>query len=134
MNTVAPPLAGNVLGPASGNFVIAEWKDAGSPTGEERWIALFHLHHNDDEAWYVLEGKLQVRVGTEIVNAAAGSAVLVARGTPHTYRNAGSGSVRYLLIMTPKIYALIQAIHSLRDRSFPALQTVFEKYDSELIG
>jgi hypothetical protein len=59
---MAPPLAGNVVGSVGANFVVAEWKDdAGGPPWPPRWIASLHLHRNDDEAWYVLEGALCVR-------------------------------------------------------------------------
>ncbi|HEY6338064.1 MAG TPA: cupin domain-containing protein [Candidatus Sulfotelmatobacter sp.] len=131
---IASALAGKVLGSASDAFVIAEWKDAGGPPGPARWIAPLHLHHNDDEAWYVLEGTLVVRVGNDDVEVRAGSGVLVPRGTPHTYWNPGPGLVRYLLVMTSRIYQLIQEIHTLQDRSPASLRTVFEKYDSELLG
>jgi len=76
--SIAPPLAGNVLGLANNHFVIAEWQDAGGPP---RWIAPLHLHRNDDEAWYVLEGRLCVKMGDEEVELRAGSGVLVPRGT-----------------------------------------------------
>ena len=131
---IAPALAGSVLGKVGSDFVIAEWKDAGGPPGPPRWIAPLHLHHNDDEAWYVLEGTLCVRVGNDVVEAKAGAAVFVPRGTPHTYWNPGSGLVRYLLIMTSNIYSLIQDIHAMTERSPAALRAVFEKHDSELLG
>ena len=130
---IAPPLAGNVLGSAANDFVIAEWKDAGAPPGPPRWIAPLHLHRNDDEAWYVLEGALCVRRGNEVVEAQAGSGVFVPRGTPHTYWNPGTGLTRYLLIMTSNIYSLIQDIHAMSERSPDALSAVFEKHDSELV-
>jgi mannose-6-phosphate isomerase-like protein (cupin superfamily) len=104
---IAPPLAGRVLGTAGNNFAIAEWQDVGGPTEPPRFIAPLHLHHSDDEAWYVLEGVLRVRRGDEIVEACAGAGVIVPRGTPHTYWNAGSGRLRYLLLMTANTYALI---------------------------
>jgi mannose-6-phosphate isomerase-like protein (cupin superfamily) len=131
---IATPLAGNVIGAVGANFVIAEWKDAGGPPGPPRWIAPLHLHRNDDEAWYVLEGRLCVRVGEDTVEAAAGSSVFVARGTPHTYWNPGPGLVRYLLVMTSNIYSLIQDIHAMRERSPEALRAVFERHESELLG
>jgi mannose-6-phosphate isomerase-like protein (cupin superfamily) len=130
---IAAPLAGNVVGSVGANFVVAEWKDAGGPSDPPRWIAPLHLHHNDDEAWYVLEGTLRVRVGEEVVEATAGSAVFVPRSTTHTYWNPGPGLVRYLLVMTANIYSLIQDIHAMKDRSPAALRAVFEKHDSELL-
>jgi len=130
---IAPQLAGNNLGTGKDSFVIAEWRDAGGPPGPPRFIAPLHLHNNDDEAWYVLEGTLRVRVGDKDVEAKAGSAVFVPRGTPHTYWNPGPGLLRYLLVMTPRIYELIQAIHALKERTPATLQEVFRKYDSELL-
>ena len=130
---LAPPLAGHTLGSTSDAFVIAEWHDPGGPAGPPRLIAPLHLHHSDDEAWYVLEGTLCVRVGDEEVEAHAGSGVHVPRNTPHTYWNPGPGPVRYLLIMTSNIFRLIEEIHSTPDRSTPSLQAVFRKYDSELL-
>ena len=131
---IAPSLAGNVLGSTGTSFVVAEWKDTGGPPGPPRWIAPLHLHRNDDEAWYVLEGTLCVRLGKDVVEARAGSAVLVPRGTAHTYWNPGSGLLRYLLVMTANVYSLVQDIHAMSDRSPAALKAVFEKHDSELVA
>lgn len=131
--SIAPPLAGNVLGSPNDNFVIAEWRDPGGPPGPPRFIAPLHLHHNDDEAWYVLEGALIVRVGEKDVEARAGSAVFVPRGTAHTYWNPAAEPARYLLVMTSKIYRLIHEIHATKERSPAAMQELFRKYDSELL-
>jgi len=130
---IAPPLAGQVIGSVNDAFVIAEWRDPGGPPGPPRLIAPPHLHRSDDEAWYVLEGSLHVRVGKEIVEAHAGSAVFVPRGTAHTYWNPGRAPVRYLLVMTSNIYRLIQEIHGMKERTPAALRGVFRKYDSELL-
>jgi mannose-6-phosphate isomerase-like protein (cupin superfamily) len=129
----APPLGGSTLGTGKNSFVIAEWRDAGGPPGPPRFIAPLHLHHNDDEAWYVLEGTLCVRVGDEDVEAKAGAAVFVPRGTPHTYWNPGPGPLRYLLVMTPRIYELIQGIHATKERTSSALKAIFREHDSELL-
>ena len=131
---IVSPLAGNVIGTSENSFVIAEWQDSGGPAGPPRYIAPLHLHHHDDEAWYVLEGTLGVRIGNDQVVARAGSAVLVPRGMPHTYWNAGPGRLRYLLIMTPNIYGLIEEIHKMNDRSSASIRALFAKHDSELIA
>lgn len=130
---IAPPLAGQILGSTGHAFAVAEWRDPGGPPGPPRLIAPPHVHHHDDEAWYVLKGVLHVRAGQEIVEVKAGAGTLVPRGTPHTYWNPGSGPARYLLIMTPKILGLIQEIHAMQDRSPAALRAVFRKYDSDLV-
>jgi len=130
---VAPPLAGNVLGSPNDSFVIAEWQDAGIPAGPPRLIAPRHVHHSDDEAWYVLEGTLRVQVGKDEVEVRAGSGVFVPRGTAHTYWNPGQALCRYLLVMTPNIYSLIQDIHAMKERTPAAMDAVFAKHDSELV-
>ena len=114
---IAPPLAGHVIGSIGDAFVIAEWHDAGGPAGPPRLIAPRHLHHSDDEAWYVLEGALRVQVGQDEIEVGTGSSVFVPRGTPHTYWNAGPGRVRYLLVMTSNIYRLIEGIHVMAECS-----------------
>ena len=131
--SIAPLLAGNILGSANISLVIAEWQDAGGPSGPPRLIAPRHVHHKDDEAWYVLEGILRVQSGENEIEARVGSAILVPRGTPHTYWNAGPGRLRYLLIMTPNIFSLIQGIHALKERTPATLQELFRKHDSELL-
>ena len=130
---LARAMAGQVLGSAETSFVIAEWQDPGGPPGSPRLIAPPHIHFHDDEAWYVLEGRLRVRRGDEEVEALPGSAVLVPRGTPHTYWNPDTKPLRYLLVMTANIYGLIQDIHALKERSAPALREVFKKHDSDLL-
>ena len=132
--TIATPLAGHVLGTTASNFVIAEWQDPGGVFTQPRWIAPLHLHREDDEAWYVLEGVLRVKVGNDDVELRAGSGVLVPCGTQHTYWNPGPDRVRYLLIMTSRIYQLIQDIHAMRERTPASMRAVFEKHDSELLG
>lgn len=104
---VVERLAGRRLGGADGDFVMVQW------TAEvgDHWIAPLHVHHEDDEAWYVLRGKLGFRLGDEMVEAGPGAAVLAPRGTPHTYRNAGTEEAEYLLVMPPRIASLIDAIH-----------------------
>jgi mannose-6-phosphate isomerase-like protein (cupin superfamily) len=131
--TIAPPLAGQVLGSHDNSFVVAEWQDAEASPGPPRWIATKHVHHKDDEAWYVLEGVLRVLVGDKEVEVRAGAAVIVPRGTPHTYWNGGPGRLRYLLVMTTNIHQLIQDIHALKERTPEALKEVFRKHDSELL-
>lgn len=130
---IAPPLAGNILGSIGDSFVVAEWKDVGGPAGAPRRIAPLHLHHKDDEAWYVLEGTLCVQSGESIVEAHAGAAVFVSRGTPHTYWNPQPQLCRYLLVMTSNVHSLIKAIHNMPERSPSALREVFSRYDSELL-
>ena len=93
---------------AGADFVVVEWDD---PGGTE-WISPLHVHHDDDEAWIVLQGSLRFRMGDEFVDVAAGGGILAPRGTPHQYGNPSPEPARYLLVMTPRIAALIDALHA----------------------
>src|ERR1700742_937333 len=112
----------------SESFVVADWTDPGAHPG--RPIAGLHLHRSDDEAWTVLSGRLGFRVGDEEREVPAGESLLVTRGTPHSYWNPAAEPARYLLVMTPRIHQLIEALHS-GERSDWA--QIFEEYDSELL-
>src|SRR5262249_48737743 len=130
---IAPALAGNVIGQPNGSFVIAEWSDQGGQPGPPRLIAPPHVHHRDDETWYVLEGTLRVPVGRAEIEAHAGASVVVPRGPPHTYWNPSPNPARYLLVMTANIYHLIQEIHGMKERTPAALAAVFRSHDSQLL-
>lgn len=121
-----PPLLGQTLAGAA--FVVAEWVDDGESSAE-RPVAPLHVHNADDEAWYVLEGALGFRRGDEQLLAPAGSAVLVPAGVAHTFWNAAGGRTRYLILMTPRIAALIEALHEPVDD----VHALFARFDSGLV-
>ena len=60
-----------------------------------------HIHTTEEEAFYVLEGELNVLVGQRTVTATAGAFVLVPRGTVHTFSKAGTASAKILTIISP---------------------------------
>lgn len=129
---VAPALAGKVMGSTKDSFAVAEWRAEGGPPGPPRTIAPLHVHHSDDEGWYVLEGQLCVQVGEDIVEVSAGASVMVPRGTKHTYWNPGTQPARYLLFMTPRILGLIEGLHTLPERNRETVAALFAKFDSAL--
>jgi hypothetical protein len=125
MSSTVPPLLGSSL--EGTDFTIAEWVDDGESSAEHP-IAPRHVHHADDEAWYVLEGTLGFSHDDERLEAPAGSAVLVPRGVVHSYWNAGAGRCRYVIVLTPRLAALIAGLHE-PGVDIPAL---FAKYNSAL--
>jgi quercetin dioxygenase-like cupin family protein len=60
-----------------------------------------HRHNHTDEAFYVIEGVLTVKMNNKIIDYPAGSYVLIPRGTPHAQGNRGKAPVKVLLTMTP---------------------------------
>jgi hypothetical protein len=56
----------------------------------------------------------------------------VPRGVPHTFWNAGSSRTRYLVVLTPRIAALIAALHE--PGAFADLPGLFGRFDSAVLG
>jgi quercetin dioxygenase-like cupin family protein len=66
-----------------------------------RYHTNLHRHNHTDEAFYVLEGVLTVKINDRVSEYPAGSYVLIPRGTPHAQGNRGKVPTRILLTMTP---------------------------------
>ncbi|MBA3422936.1 MAG: cupin domain-containing protein [Rubrobacter sp.] len=60
-----------------------------------------HIHHNEDEAMYVLEGECTVRVGGRTRTLGPGTFVLMPRGVVHTFSNPGTVQTRVIVISSP---------------------------------
>jgi mannose-6-phosphate isomerase-like protein (cupin superfamily) len=117
------------LGSRDGTFVVVEWT-ADTDTSRDWPIAPLHVHRSEDEAWYVLEGRLGFRIGDAELEAGSGEGALAPRGTPHSYWNAADAPTRYLLVMGPRTAELIDELHKPGATDYSAL---FERYDSELV-
>ncbi len=61
----------------------------------------FHVHANEDETLYVLEGSFRFRLGDELREAPVGSFVYVPRGLPHCFQNVGESAGRMLVTFSP---------------------------------
>jgi quercetin dioxygenase-like cupin family protein len=59
-----------------------------------------HVHHNEDEWFYVLEGELTFWVGGQVSTATAGAFVYGPRDIPHTF-TVSSEQARFLLVTEP---------------------------------
>jgi quercetin dioxygenase-like cupin family protein len=44
-----------------------------------------HIHHREDEAWYVLDGKLTFHVGDLVIEAVPGTFAFAPRDIPHRF-------------------------------------------------
>jgi quercetin dioxygenase-like cupin family protein len=63
--------------------------------------APIHTHELEDEYSYILEGKIGVLIGEEVVVAEPGELVFKPRGIPHTFWNAGDEPARLLETISP---------------------------------
>lgn len=60
-----------------------------------------HIHHREQESFYLLEGTLDIILGEKKLKAATGDFVQIPRGMIHAFRNAGSATARMLLFFSP---------------------------------
>jgi mannose-6-phosphate isomerase-like protein (cupin superfamily) len=99
------------------SFCMHEWRGSGPPQ--------MHVHHSDDEGWHVLAGTLRFRFWDQIVEVRAGSTIFVPAGVPHTYE--AVGDARYLIILTPRLRALIEELQRTPPDRHPA---VYARHES----
>src|SRR5947207_476258 len=74
------------------SLVVGDYPSTGTATE----VAPLHVHHRDDEAWYVVSGALRFRLADREVIASAGSTVMVPAGVAHTFGNTqtpGTGAI-----------------------------------------
>lgn len=71
--------------------------DVTDPPGVE---APPHVHHREDEAFWILDGEVTFEIGGETIEASAGDFVFGPRDVPHRYKVGDAGS-RMLFILTP---------------------------------
>jgi mannose-6-phosphate isomerase-like protein (cupin superfamily) len=104
------------------SFSIHEWRGSGPP--------VLHVHHEDDEAWHVIAGTLTFRFEDRTEEVGPGSTVFVPAGVAHTYTT--SAAARYLVVLTPRLRALIAELQASRDRSADA--DIYRRHRSEIVG
>jgi quercetin dioxygenase-like cupin family protein len=69
-------------------------------TAPPKFEAPLHVHHREDESFWILEGDLTIEVGGESIEARAGDYVFSPREIPHRFQ-VGPDGCRMLMILTP---------------------------------
>ena len=73
---VTVKVAGAETGNAFSQIEVDDPRGGGTP---------LHVHHNEDETFYVLEGEVTFLVGDERIDVAAGDFLFAPRDIPHAY-------------------------------------------------
>ncbi len=60
-----------------------------------------HVHHHEDETFFVLEGELTVHTPTDAIVVGPGESAFAVRGVPHTFAVTSPGAARFLVTSTP---------------------------------
>src|SRR5918994_7212658 len=103
-----------------------------------------HIHHWEDEAFWVLEGELEVMVGESTFRASAGSFVHLPKDIAHAYENVGTEPARFLtLIVLAGLEKLFEEVGKpgsdvssqppFEEKDIEKLLTVAPKYGAEIL-
>lgn len=79
----------------AGRFALTE------ATVDAGFASPFHVHHDDDEAIYVLDGTIDLYLGDDMHEGVAGSWFFMPRAVPHGYKVRDDGPARMLILMAP---------------------------------
>jgi quercetin dioxygenase-like cupin family protein len=60
-----------------------------------------HVHQDEDELFYVVQGTYEITCGEQVIEADAGDFAHLPRGIAHRYRNVGDGEGILMNTMTP---------------------------------
>jgi len=103
-----------------------------------------HIHHHEDEAWYVIDGHMTFHVDGKAYEAPSGSFVLAPQGLPHTF-TVDTEPTRVLVFAAPsgfEHFALELGVPASSDEAPPdlamptpdVLEAVGGRYGIEVVG
>ena len=117
-----------------GSFSIVE------ATEQPGSAAPLHVHHGEAEAFYILEGTIQLTCGTDTLTATAGDFVYTPKDVPHKYIVVGDRPARVLLLFSrPGFESFFAEAGAPIDREpngppdAAAFQRIVERYGMELL-
>ncbi len=96
-----------------------------------------HLHHEQDEWFYVVEGEYVIEVGEERYELGPGDSVLAPRKVAHVWAYVGEGTGRLIIALQPasEIEAFFDELATLGSSpEREVLRRVFSSHGMELTG
>ena len=105
-----------------------------------------HIHHNQVETFYIVEGQMEIMLGNQVHEAKAGDFVHVSKGTPHRFINRSQKPAKMILTFVPAgdvVQFFREAFEQTTDRHAPPppitdafiqrLLETAERYDIEFL-
>lgn len=85
-----------------------------------------HVHDEDDEVFFLLDGTLAMQSADGELHAGPGSCVHLPHGVPHGFRNETAATADVLLIVTPgrRIAAMFRALDHLTAAGTPTPNSI----------
>ncbi len=102
-----------------------------------------HIHHNEEEGFYVLDGEVSITCGLQTWTAGPGAFALLPRGIPHSFNVSSGSNARMLQITSPAQFERFAAEMGEPARSMtmpepaevdvPKLLSIVPKYGIEML-
>ena len=132
VNVLGNPITIKIHGRDTGGaFALVECSD---PTGGGPPP---HIHHREDETFYVLEGEYEIVCGQEKFTAKQGAAALLPRDVPHTNRNISNATSKILVTLTPagfeQFFEEIGAMSPAEQSEIPRVMGIAQRYGLEFL-
>lgn len=104
---------------------------SGMPAGD---MPPLHVHHDEDEGFYVLEGEITLFSPGVEVTLRAGEFSLASRGVPHTYRVGPEGAGALVSSVGGGFERFVAAVGALDEVTPETLTATAAEYDIEILG
>lgn len=93
-----------------------------------------HLHHEQDELWYVLAGDYVVEIGSERHQLKPGDCIFGPRRIPHAWAFVGDSPGRLLIAFTPAGKMQENFERDRKPGEYRSDAEIFREYGMELVG
>lgn len=96
----------------------------------------YHVHPNQDEIFYVLEGNYKFKVGDDVFDVSAGESVFLPRAIPHAWTQVAEKG-KMLVVLQPagkleNFFITMAALKAEPDQA--TIKRIFSENDMEVVG
>ena len=99
-----------------------------------------HVHHQQDEWFFVMQGEFVVKVGDDLLHLKTGDSAFAPRKIPHTFSLVSNGEARMLILFQPAgtiedfFKAMVKLGPSIPKGREQMLKDLFHTHGMELLG
>ena len=121
-----------------GAYALLQMHAPGDVTPPREAFPPAHVHPQDEEAWFILEGTFTFQLGERMVEVGAGSFVLAPRETVHAFWPTGPQPHRWLTIFSPSgmegyFREFAHNLHRYQTASPAEIEALARKYHFEFV-
>ena len=106
-------------------------------TDEEKGGPPRHVHHAQDEWFYVLEGSYRIHIGEDRFDLGPGDSILAPREVPHVWAHVSEGEGRLLIAFQPagQMESFLDALAGMGSAPAPeAMAALFASHGMTMLG